>query len=76
MTAPRLSAKEKADRAPVATLYGSAVPSTLGAPRKTHPDDRSPDEWTADRWSWEFRCAIVGPCLTGAHTTPEPEPAP
>jgi hypothetical protein len=79
MTSPRMTAKERADRAPVASLFRTndthpTGRTTYGLP---YPNDIDPaPSWTLDGWKTDPRCAIVGPCLTGAHTTPEPEPVP
>jgi hypothetical protein len=75
MTAPRMTAKERADRAPMPTLYGNAG-TNIRQPRTRMVGGRDePYNVTEpDAYTHEPRCAIVGPCLTGAHTTPAPEP--
>lgn len=80
MTAPRMTAKARADRAPVASLFrtNDTHPTGRVAIYQSAEDLANPDfaPWTIDGWKTAPTCAIVGPCLTGVHTTPEPEPAP
>lgn len=77
MTSPRMTAKEKADRGPIAAYFRTNDTHPTGRLRiggDRAADSRAP--WTIDGWKTSPTCAIVGPCLTGAHATPDPEPAP
>lgn len=76
MTAPRMTAKEKADRPPIASLFRTNDTHPTGRiPGRTIDDEpaSAAPEWTIDGWK-HGPCAIVGSCLTGAHTEPEIQP--